>query len=79
VVLLFRRQVQEHLQVLHLAFLLSPFRQGLEQGASLLEDIGGPGLVVPEFRGGQQFFQMAQPYLLAGQIKDDLGAVATFL
>ena len=78
-VLLFRRQVQEDLQVLHLAFLLGPFGQGLEQGAPLLEDFGGPGLVVPEFRGGQQFFQMAQSYLLPGQIKDDLEGFPTDL
>ena len=52
-VLLFHRQVQEHLQVLHLAVLLSPFRQGLEQGAPFPENIGGPGLVVPEVLDGQ--------------------------
>jgi hypothetical protein len=52
-----------------------PLIQGLKQGAALLEDLRGPGLVVPEFRGGQQFFQMAQSHLFSGQIKDDLGAV----
>ena len=78
-VLLFRRQVQEDLQVLHLAFLLGPFGQGLEQGAPFPENLGGPGLIVPEVLDGQQLFQMAQPYLLASQIKDDLEGFPTDL
>ena len=42
------------------------------QGAPFPEDVRGPGLVVPELRGGHQFFQMPQSDLFAGQIKDDL-------
>ncbi len=78
VVLLFHRQVQEHLQVLHLFLPLLVILHRLQQGGPFPEDVGGPSLVVPQFRGGQQFFDMPQPDLFAGQIKDDLGGALTY-
>ena len=72
VVFFLHRQVQEQFQIFHLALVLGPIRQGLEQGAPFLEDLRGPGLVVPEIGGRHQLFQMPQSYLFTRQIKDDL-------
>jgi len=72
-VLLLQGQLQEDFQVLHLFDPLLPLLQGLDECAPLLENLRGPGLVLPELGLGHQFFQMPQPGLFPRQIKDDLG------